>query len=130
MISDLRAQIGPLLKELDDIQRARTAVTSPPPIQANPLRVEVIRELTEADRLRIMTLKQLVVKALAEAFPGGATALQLLAHFKAWGRDIARTSLSPQLSRLKDEGVIERSGKVWTLATAKDQSAQNAFVLQ
>ena len=67
-----------------------------------------------------MTMKQLVVAALKEHFPNGATSNQLLSHFTTvWGRnDIMRSSLSPQLSRLKaNEGLIELHGKVWTLTS-------------
>jgi hypothetical protein len=65
-----------------------------------------------------LTMKQLVRKALDEHFANGATALELLDFFKnAWGRhDIIRSSLSPQLSRLKREGVIRLEGKTWHLA--------------
>lgn len=69
------------------------------------------------------TLKQLAVKALEEHFPYGATANQLLAVFKtAYGRDIPRESLSPQLSRLwKKDGVIKLEGKLWKLAQSKQK---------
>lgn len=62
-----------------------------------------------------LTMKQLVVKALKEHLLDGATANGLLDFFaREWGRDeIMRTSLSPQLSRLKDEGTIRLNGKVW-----------------
>tara|TARA_Y100000588_G_scaffold324806_1_gene358178 strand:+ start:179 stop:742 length:564 start_codon:yes stop_codon:yes gene_type:complete len=64
-----------------------------------------------------MTLKQLVVKALKEHFQNGATANQLLDLFeRKWGRQIMRTSLSPQLSRLKNDNIIELEGKTWHLS--------------
>jgi hypothetical protein len=56
-----------------------------------------------------MTMKQLVVKVLREHFHNGATTRQMLEFFRdAWGRDIERTNLSPQLSRLSQEGIIDR----------------------
>jgi hypothetical protein len=63
-------------------------------------------------------MKQLVRKALSEHFVNGATANELLAHFRdVYGRsDVVRTSLSPQLSRLKQEGDIILRGKRWYLA--------------
>lgn len=69
------------------------------------------------------TLKQLAVRALEEHFPYGATASQLLAIFKtAYGRDIPRMSLSPQLSRLwKKDHVIKLEGKLWKLADHEQQ---------
>lgn len=67
-----------------------------------------------------LTFKQLIVKALSERFQNGATANQLLDYFKsAWGREIMRTSLSPQLSRLKQDGKINQRGKVWYLITTE-----------
>lgn len=57
-----------------------------------------------------MTMKQLVVKALSEHFPEGATTRQLLDFFRdAWGRNIERTNLSPQLFRLFRDRVISRN---------------------
>jgi hypothetical protein len=63
-------------------------------------------------------MKELTQKALAEAFPNGASANDLIFYFKKkWGRDdIVRSSLSPQLSRLRAEGLIRRDGRLWLLA--------------
>jgi hypothetical protein len=56
-----------------------------------------------------LTMKQLIIKALSEHFHNGATTRQLLDFFRdAWGRAIERQNLSPQLSRLYQEGVIGR----------------------
>ena len=63
-----------------------------------------------------LTMKQLVVKALKEHFPDGATAKQLREFIRdAWNRDIERANLSPQLSRLHGEGVIEWCDGIWSL---------------
>src|SRR5260370_5041465 len=54
-----------------------------------------------------LTMKELVIKALSGHFPNGATAKQLRDFIRdAWGRDIARENLSPQLSRLRWDKVI------------------------
>jgi len=65
-----------------------------------------------------MTIKQLVMTALANEFAEGATVNELLDYFaRQFGRvDITRTSLSPQLSRLKAERKVMRMGRVWALA--------------
>jgi prefoldin subunit 5 len=56
-----------------------------------------------------LTMKQLVVKVLTEHFHNGATTRQMIDFFRdAWGRDIERQNLSPQISRLYQEGVIGR----------------------
>jgi hypothetical protein len=68
-----------------------------------------------------LTLKQIIMKALAEHFADGATAIQMLDFFaRQWGRQEMRTSLSPQLSRLKEEGKITLEGKIWRLAPEED----------
>jgi hypothetical protein len=61
------------------------------------------------DPFEQMTIKGLIVKALDEHFQAGATTQELLEFFRnAWGRDIDRASLSPQMSRLQEEGVVAR----------------------
>jgi len=63
-----------------------------------------------------LTMKQLVKKALKEHFADGASTNQLREFFRdAWGRDIERTSLSPQLSRLYTDQIIDRRGGRWFL---------------
>jgi hypothetical protein len=63
-----------------------------------------------------LTMKQLITKALMEHFLSGATAKQLREFFRdAWARNIDRASLSPQLSRLRSDKIIDRDGNVWFL---------------
>jgi hypothetical protein len=66
---------------------------------------------------RHWTMKQLVRHAMSEHFPNGSTANELLEMFhQKYGRDdIIRSSLSPQLSRMKVDGEIVREGLVWKL---------------
>lgn len=58
------------------------------------------------------TIKEMVKILLEEAYPNGMTALQILAEIqKRWFSSLERTSLSPQLSRLKiDEEIIHEHG--------------------
>ena len=64
-----------------------------------------------------LTMKQLVVRTLTEHLKNGATANELLDFFeRKWGRKIERTSLSPQLSRLKSDNIIQLQGKTWRLS--------------
>jgi hypothetical protein len=62
-------------------------------------------------------MKQLVVKALAEHFEKGATVNEMIDFFRdAWGRDVTRQSLSPQLSRLlRDGSIAHGDGRKWIL---------------
>lgn len=141
-IAKLREQIAPLERELFEVRIAKRAVGrhSREPLQ-QPLfsaseEVAVDAEAQElwkqyraiqAERVLSpyarLTIKELVLKALNEQFPSGATAHQLLELFaNAWGRDeIVRTSLSPQLSRLRAEHKIDRNGSLWFRRTPKGE---------
>ena len=106
-ISELRRELDPLEKELRQVQVAKRALGMPgagAPATNAPSGVA------------FMTIKQLVLSALREHFSNGATGTQLVDFFKtSWGREIARESLSPQLSRLRKDKMIERRGRVWLL---------------
>lgn len=138
----LRDQIIPLERELAEVRRARSAVSLidygpeqtqilfPPKIAATDLQPSAASEARDLSAPRSpyarLTIKQLIRKALAEQFERGATSNELLDFFAdAWGRsDIARTSLSPQLSRLKQEGQIILIGQKWSLPTAHNRDAE------
>lgn len=62
--------------------------------------------------------KDKVRQALKTQYPQGATARELLAFINNnWTRQIKRASLSPQLSRLRQEGVITVDSGIWKLVT-------------
>jgi hypothetical protein len=133
-LAALRARIAPIERELFEIALAQKAVGSvvaepfqAPLFQTGPdehvddeaaeLWKEYKRVLAErtANPYFKLTIKELVLKALNEQFHSGASAQELLEFFEsAWGRDdIPRTSLSPQLSRLRAERKIDRNGNTW-----------------
>ena len=135
-IEGLRAQVAPLERELFEIRVARAACQkrSTEPLQQQLFsKDEGVTTTAEAEGLWLqyqqmkadrlsspyfkLTIKQLVVKALLEQFTNGATAGQLLELFaRGWDRDdVVRTSLSPQLSRLRQDGVIDRRDNIWFL---------------
>lgn len=132
----VRKELTILERELADVRKAKNAINST--AHGVSVRVVGVGELRGAPRAygggeaepatppsspyAKLTMKQLVRKALEEHFANGATANELLAFFaNAWGRhDIIRTSLSPQLSRLKREGVITLRGMKWHLAGQTD----------
>jgi hypothetical protein len=116
----LRPKVAVLEAEDQQIEDMLRIAEGPIPIKgteatANALRIHAQNRHPEVKNL---TIKQMVVKALGEHLVSGATSVQLLEFFaKQWGRtEIMRTSLSPQLSRLKESGIIELQGKVWHLA--------------
>lgn len=137
-IEKLRAELVPLERELLEIRLAKSALERSPANLNQPELFSISGSDPRMDsggtgRLRNLilhrtfalppspyarfTIKELVLKALDEQFEDGATAAQLLDLFaNAWGRqDIVRTSLSPQLSRLKQEGQLVLDGQIWRI---------------
>jgi hypothetical protein len=129
LATKLRDQLAPVEKDLADVRRAKAALGMN--IVGGGL-YSVMRRMatgkldaTRSARDTIaggynpfddMTIKGLVIKALADHFQEGATTQQLLDFFRdAWGRTIERTSLSPQLSRLQSDGAITRLGELWKM---------------
>jgi hypothetical protein len=56
-----------------------------------------------------LSIGELVIRALRDHFPDGATMAQLIEFFRdKWGREIDRSSLSPQLSRLYKRHAVGR----------------------
>lgn len=144
-IAKLRGQVVPLERELFEVRIAKRAVGrhSSEPLQ-QPLfspseKISVDQEAEkvwkqyraiQAERALSpyarMTIKDLVLKALEEQFPSGATARQMLDLFaNAWGRgEVVRTSLSPQLSRLRAEHKIDRNGSLWFVRNPRPQPVE------
>ena len=129
----LRKELGSMERELADVRRAKGAISEtegPGKYVVRGLAANLIRSVPVAygggearnilpppSPYAKLTMKQLVRKALDEHFGNGATANELQDFFRdAWGRDdIVRTSLSPQLSRLKREGFVTLIGMKWHL---------------
>ena len=66
-----------------------------------------------------MRIKPMILEIL-ERNPEGLKALDILSSIKnEYLIDIMRTSLSPQLSRLKRDGEIDKNGKIWLLPKNK-----------
>jgi len=146
-ITSLHAQLVPLERELMEVRLAKAAlkkgqqepeqqqfflghlpnknlgIDSVDKINSNKLLPEIDRKSPYIH----LTIKDLIKKALEEFFIEGATANELLDLFSnAWGRtDIARTSLSPQLSRLRKEGVLFRVGTAWHLKATFSSPVNN-----
>lgn len=137
-IADLRRSLIPLERELADIRRAKSALSSHQSEGVEPAAGITIvakgyppgTEVKNTDLAflyRKLTMKKLALKALEEHFENGATASELLKFFAdAWGRtDILRESFSPQLSRLKSDGLITYDGKRWHLARPGKQETSS-----
>jgi hypothetical protein len=56
-----------------------------------------------------MTIKEMILRALRDHFHNGATPSELRDYMRtAYGRDVDRNSIGPQLARLREEGTIEQ----------------------
>lgn len=111
-IAHREAEIRELQKalkvELRDLQLAKGAIdspaTSPAPGSAAPTIKEMAREILSGQ-------------------PNGLNSSGILDGIKkTFGREIERTSLSPQLSRMKDDGEVVLDGDVWF--TAENHAAK------
>jgi hypothetical protein len=117
-LEELERQRLPLLADLEETRVAKKAL--------RPNEMPLFRQVGASSDLSVqfykgLTLKALVLRALAEHFVEGATAHELLEYFEtAYARSVARESLSPQLSRLKDEQKIVLDGKHWRLINHPD----------
>lgn len=127
----IRASMKPVEDELHQVETGiramEGAVLKPTGHEASLKAVAHYARVANPEAKRL-TMKQLILQALGEHLTHGATANELLDFFAThWGRtEIMRTSLSPQLSRLKEEGKIELRGKVWTLARNENGAPEGA----
>ena len=81
----------------------------------NLARVDNLHRAERARRVSEATIKEMVIDILDKE-DGDLTALAILDQInRRTGIDYPRTSLSPQLSRLKAEGKIHREGRYWSL---------------
>jgi hypothetical protein len=64
-----------------------------------------------------LTIKSMILTALNSHFDNGATPAELRTFIKdVFGREIDRTSMSPQLARLRENGAIEQVDMKWRLS--------------
>jgi hypothetical protein len=117
-ISAIRAALTPKEKEFDEVQIAMGALGI-----AGQIRLDALPEIGMTLELEARTIKQLIVDALRDHFRDGATGTELSQYFlTVHGREIERGSISPQLTRLREDGVVEQmsgpdEGK-WALTKA------------
>src|SRR4051794_27251440 len=107
----LRARLDELDRESMELDQAAEAVGVEPDAQAALAPQRAIERHS-----RPTTIKEAVLHVLAEA-PNGITSQALLDELneRFFSGRIARTSFSPELSRLKGEHKVTRRGEIWTL---------------
>jgi hypothetical protein len=74
-----------------------------------------------------LTIKSMILTALSSHFHDGATPAELRTFIKdVFGREIDRTSMSPQLTRLREDGAVEQTDRKWRLSErARQRGAAN-----
>jgi hypothetical protein len=115
--AEIQAQIKALRAELGDLDAAERGLASTS--SDGPKRE---RGASGTGR---KTLKELAIEVLQQR-PEGAEANTIIAEIKSkHGIEVARESMSPQLSRLGQEGVLTREGLIWRLpgaSASKDET--------
>jgi hypothetical protein len=82
----------------------------------------IVDDLADQD----LTIKDMVLEVLGP-IAEGAEALTILQFIKdRFGKEIERTSLSPQLSRLKRDGLLDLDGKLWRIADQNEEGPAEA----
>jgi hypothetical protein len=122
----IKAEMKALRKELADLKVAEDA------LETHSLAAKV-----ESGAAAI-TIKGMIREVLKSSF-SGLTSTEILENIGLkFGKKIERTSLSPQLSRMKDDGEVSLDGNFWHLlselsepnndeAEPADQIADNSF---
>lgn len=105
---ELESQIDGLQAKLSRVQAAISALT------AGDL-FDQMTGLSARPNRPAGTLKQMAFTVLHEADQAMTAAQILEAINKKFGQKIERTSMSPQLSRLGDAGVLLRTENLWSI---------------
>lgn len=114
----IEAEMKALKAELAEIRIAEEALLGVP--TRRPIGVIASTAVT----VREGSIKDWVLKALALG-PNGMETDDIIATAKTiGGPDIPRSSITPQLSRLKAAGLIELDGRAWRLPERKSAEAQ------
>jgi len=118
--TELESQVKGLMIELAQIDAAEKAIES---VQSGFEAQADFRAVSQptgnvdrsASKPRGGTIKDWICKALAANPSGLETESVILAVKQLDGPEVLRSSMSPQLSRLKSDGVINQVGRLWVL---------------
>ena len=120
-IAEAQRRLAVLESELVEVEASATAIGMVNGLErgAGPARPSL-----RQPSVREGTIKDYVIQVLADR-PDGMAALDILAAIsERFSVSYKRPSLSPQLSRLRQEGVIDRRGLIWFLTPAERREAQ------
>jgi DNA-binding transcriptional ArsR family regulator len=116
-ISVMRGHLKPMEEELAQVRKIKQFLAD--------AREAGLTELTSEATLpppvdpdAKITIKEMILAALRDHFHDGASPTELSDYMKsAYGKDVDRNSISPQLSRLKEEGMVDMlSNGKWKLS--------------
>ena len=118
-IKDLEVELAAIQAFLNSAQNRQGVLGIPePPLESiKPPKKLKKRTIKNTRKKAALTIKQMVVKLIGQN-GAGLSAIDLMARIKAvYDLEIPRSSLSPQLSRLKQEGrLVDKSG-IWCLTS-------------
>lgn len=130
-VSSLRGMLAPKERELEEVRRAMQAIGLFAPSleslirepQANGVVPNYAAGLAAFTAAQPLTIKAMILNALRDYFHEGATPAELRDYMRTvYGKEIDRNSISPQLTRLREQGAVEQSGGVvnpkWKLTRA------------
>ena len=126
----------PLMKLLAETQENLTAIAKEKEmllraIEAAGLKVREIGTIESAShtkrpkKIEGKTLKEATLEILARHKMGLSAAEILKLLNTAHGTDFDRSSLSPQISRLKQDGIIEQVGRLWRIKDPSENKNPN-----
>jgi hypothetical protein len=111
-LEELQEQERPLREKLDEIVMERRELEKTIKLIGAD---GIVTFATERGENQVKTIKEAIIEVLT-AKPNGLAALDILKELNLkMDRRYSRTSLSPQLSRLKRDGKVRQSGIVWSL---------------
>lgn len=128
--AEIRKDLGALTRELAELDTAENAITKGKSGRGKPLTRHILSpEATptqEQDSDKTPTIQTMAVAVLTNR-PKGANAVEIVGLIQErFGADVPRTSLSPQLSRLKKDGKLTMRAKTWRLVANKDEAPDAA----
>ncbi|MER9373202.1 hypothetical protein [Mesorhizobium sp. M0491] len=120
---ETRRQLSSIEEEIDQIEKAAEAANISLDTSDSSKRTREIDFSSQSKLPR--TMKEAATEALKDE-PSGMTANDILKIVNAkLGTDYPRSSLSPQLSRLKVDGILYREGDRWILAPDRNLAANS-----
>jgi len=112
-VSTLRERLDVLYEDLNRLDKAEAAINGQSFTTFKSIKPGIVKRETVVKSY--LTIKEMVLVILKD-HPNGLIALDILSEINThFNQTFVRTSLSPQLSRLKRSGDLDKIGKYWLL---------------